>query len=445
MNLYSRLLERVLIPAYYRAQGRKQGQYRSFVEKSQWWPEERLREFQWGETRKLLRHAFDNVPYYAEKYAAAGIAFEDIRTPEDFARLPPLTREEVNAHRDRLSARNFQGRLIESATGGSSGVPTRFYLNLDSYDWRFAVSERAYSWSGWRTGLRTLYLWGAPVGRVAPRAARKMRLFRALRREWMINTFSQSEELWEGVWRGAVQWRPKILVGYVSSLEGFCRYLQQTGRRVDGIRAVLAAAEPVYDTTRALVQSAIGAPLFNTYGSREFMSLAAECDRHNGLHIHVENTLLEPEAGHPGPAAPILVTDLHNYGMPFLRYRIGDLGVFDSGPCACGRGLPRLRSLEGRVLDVLRTADGRVVPGEFIPHLLKEIREVREFQARQDSLDRITLSLVYDGELSDRSRSLLAAEIAKVFGSSTEIRIERVDAIPLLPSGKRRVTIGLGA
>lgn len=443
MNLYSHLLEQALLPAYDTIRRRKHSAHRAFVEDSQWWPERKLREFQWAELEKLLRHAFTHVPYYREKYAAAGIRLEEIRSLDDFRRLPPLSREEVNAHRESLRSAIASGPLIESATGGSSGVPTRFYLSRESYDWRTAVSERAYSWTGCRVGDRTLYLWGAPIGDVSLKASWKMRVFRAVRREAIFNTFSQSEELWDRVWRRASEWQPGLLVGYVSSLEAFSRYLRDTGRTVGGIKAVIAAAEPVYAATRELVESAIGAPLFNTYGSREFMSLAGECERHDGLHINAENVLLESEGEAADGVAPVLVTDLHNLGMPFIRYRIGDLATFDSRPCGCGRGLPRIRSIEGRVLDALRTAEGRVVPGEFIPHLMKDIREVREFQARQDAPDSITLSIVYDGALSERSRSLLASEIAKVFGAATTVRIERVLEIPRLKSGKRRVTIGL--
>jgi phenylacetate-CoA ligase len=107
--------------------------------------------------------------------------------------------------------------------------------------------------------------------------------------------------------------------------------------------------------------------------------------------------------------------------------------------------LPRIRSIEGRVLDALRTRDGRIVPGEFIPHLMKDIPEVREFQARQETIDRILLNVVLSGELSERSQALLKFEIGRIFGDSTSVVIQPVDAIPKLASGKRRVTIGLGA
>jgi phenylacetate-CoA ligase len=445
MGLYSRVLEHVLLPSYESIRGYKHCARRAFVEKSQWWSADRLLEQQRDDLQRLLRHAFDTVPFYRERFRAAGAAPEDFRNLDDLRRLPPLTRQDIIANRESLCSSAYAGRLLPHATGGSSGMPLRFYITRESFEWRCAVSERAYAWTGSRLGDRTLYLWGAPVGPQSRKSELKMRLFRTARRERMFSTFSQNEALWGRIYSEAQSWRPQLLVGYVSSLEEFCRWLLATGKAktLPSITAAIAAAEPVYERTRELVRDALGAPLFNTYGSREFMSIAAECDRHNGLHVHSENLLVETETGSGDTPSALLVTDLHNLGMPFIRYRIGDLATMDTRPCDCGRGLPRIRSIEGRELDALRTADGRIVPGEFFPHVLKDLPEVGEFQVRQEAIDRIRLLVVLSGELSEKSAALLRHEVEKVFGGSTQLMIERVEEIPALKSGKRRVTVGL--
>jgi phenylacetate-CoA ligase len=442
MSAYSRVLEGVLLPAYNAVLGRQYSRLRSFLEESQWWPAQRIAEFQWKELQALVRHALTSVPYYQRKHA--GVGAEDIRTREDYARLAPLTREEINEHRAELCSTAYRGKLFPHATGGSSGTPTRFFITRESFDWRTACTQRCYAWPGCLLGERTLYLWGAPIGKQPLRAEWKMKAFRAIRREFMVNTFHQNAELWERVLKYGRKVRAPFVAGYVSSLEGFCRYLLETKQRLEGVRAVIAAAEPVFEWHRELVREALGAPLFNTYGSREFMSIGGECERHEGLHLHAENLLVETERPPEEGPSKVLITDLHNYGMPFLRYEIGDLGVLETAPCACGRGLPRLRSIEGRVLDALRGSDGRVVPGEFFPHLMKDIVEVREFQAEQKAVDHIVLRMVQSAELSAKSRAILESEIRKAFGDSARIELERVDAIPLRASGKRRVTIGLG-
>lgn len=440
---YSELLDSILFPAYYNLRGRAYPRLHAFMEQSQWWSRSQVEDFQWREARLLLEHAFRSVSHYRKKYSAVGIELGDIKTREDFAKLPPLSREEVNKHRADLCSQASKGRLIRHATGGSSGVPTSFYITLDSYDWRCAASARAYSWTTHRHGERTLYLWGAPVGRGSFLNEAKVNVHRWLKRELVIPTFAQTTELWEQTFHAALRFRPRFMVGYVSSLQQFAQFLLDHNLSIPGIKAVIAAAEPVYQSTRDLILDAFQAPLFNSYGSREFMSIAAECEYRDGLHIHAENLLVEVENNPNGAGAELLITDLHNFGMPFIRYRIGDLGSFRDSNCCCGRGLPLLLRVEGRILEVLRTADGRTVPGEFFPHLMKEVCEVREFQVQQRSLEDLVVSVVLAQPFSDRSERLLRQEMARVFTPKTRVTINSVQSIPRLPSGKRRIVIGL--
>jgi phenylacetate-CoA ligase len=442
---YARLLESVLLPAYDRARGRQYVERRALLERSQWWSAERVRAYQWIELKPLLAHAFASVPYLREKYRAAGIALEDLRGWNDFRRLPPLTRAEINAHGADLCSTAYQGKLLPHATGGSTGVPTRFFRTYESYDWRTAAKDRAYAWSGWRLGQPALYLWGAPVGSVSRRQRWKTRAYEAVHRQLIVNTFSQSDDLWSDVYARALKFRPVLVVGYVSSLDAFAAYLRRTNRTIPGLTCAIAAAEPLFDDARRSIEHGLGVPLFNTYGSREFMSIAAECECRTGLHVHAENLIVETRDRDAGGPSEILVTDLHNYGMPFIRYETGDLGRLTDTPCRCGRGLPRLEAVEGRVLDALRTADGRTVPGEFFPHLLKEIPELASYRVEQKSLDRIVISAVLTEPLSDRSDALLRREIGNVFGVGTVCELRPVTQLPRLGSGKRRVTVGLGA
>lgn len=441
---YRRLLESVLLPAYDRARGRSYTHRRTLLERSQWWSGDRVREFQWTELKKLLAHVFASVPYLRWKYRAAGIGLEDLRSWEDFRQLPSLTRAEVNVHGADLCSTAYKGRLLPHATGGSTGVPTRFFRTYESYDWRVAAKDRAYSWAGWRLGERALFLWGAPIGSVSWRQALKTRAYEAVQRQLIINTFSQSDELWDDAYSRLLKFRPVLVVGYVSSLEAFAGYLQRTRRTLPGVTCAIAAAEPLYDDARRRIEEAFGVPLANTYGSREFMSIAAECESRRGLHIHAENLVVETRDRDGTGPSEILVTDLHNFGMPFVRYETGDLGCIDDTPCPCGRGLPRLESVEGRVLDALRAADGRTVPGEFFPHLLKDVPELAHYRVEQKSIDRLVMSAVLTRPLSVESEGLLRREIEKVFGPDMVCDIHSVTNIPPLRSGKRRITVGMG-
>jgi phenylacetate-CoA ligase len=280
---------------------------------------------------------------------------------------------------------------------------------------------------------------------VSWRQSWKTRAYEAVQRQLIVNTFSQSDELWDDVYSRALRFRPVLVAGYVSSLEAFVAYLQRTKRTIPGVRCAIAAAEPLYEDARRRVEQGLGVPLFNTYGSREFMSIGGECERQDGLHIHAENLVVETRDHNGHAPSEILITDLHNYGMPFVRYESGDLGRVTDTSCRCGRGLPLLHAIEGRVLDALRTADGRTVPGEFFPHLLKDIPELAQYRVEQKSTDRLVISAVLTRPLTERSEGLLRREIGKVFGSGTVYELQPVTHIPALSSGKRRITVGMGA
>src|SRR4029077_12302961 len=164
---------------------------------------------------------------------------------------------------------------------------------------------------------------------------------------------------------------------YTNPLYEFARYIQREGLSTVSPRSIIVGAEKLYPFQRSLIEEVFRAPVFETYGSREFMLIGAECDRHAGLHLSMENLLVEilDDDGSPTPAGQegnVVITDLFNYGMPFVRYVNGDRAVAGFDLCPCGRGLPLLKKVVGRQLDVLETLDGRKVPGEFFPHLLKE-------------------------------------------------------------------------
>jgi phenylacetate-CoA ligase len=160
----------------------------------------------------------------------------------------------------------------------------------------------------------------------------------------------------------------------------------------------------------------------------------------------MENLVVEilDDDGFPSPdneEGNVVITDLTNYGMPFIRYANGDRAMAGWGTCSCGRGLALLHKVVGRQLDMLRTPDGRQIPGEFFPHLLKDFPAVRRFQVVQDDPHRIQLRLVLKGALGTNDRSAIDHEVRKVLGSSVHFEFIQVDDISLSSQGKHRVVV----
>lgn len=447
-RIFSPLRQHVLLPFYEGVvKGRRIRRHRRFLNASQWWTRERLLQFQWEETRKLLAHAGRQVPYWKETFGRLGITAADIRTLDDFRRLPITEKVDIRQHLDRMIADDHRGKTLSKATAGSTGEPLQLHYTRDSYDWRVAMSRRGYSWAGYEEGMTQVSIWGVfAIGARPFYADFKDKLLAGLAGRIVINSLKFDEQSMAACLETINRARPTTVLGYANPLYAFAQFVNAKGGLTARPHSVISAAEKIFDYQREEIERAFGCPMFETYGSREFMLIGSECDRKAGLHLSVENLLIEVirEDGtpaNPGETGDILVTDLHNLGMPFIRYRIGDMAVASDAACPCGRGLPVLKQIIGRTLDVIRTRDGKNIPGEFFPHLLKEIRGVRHFQVVQPNLDTLVIKIVKDPTFTDTELNLLRKEVGRLFGDSIDLVVEFVPEIPLTRAGKLRMTI----
>jgi phenylacetate-coenzyme A ligase PaaK-like adenylate-forming protein len=386
------------------------------------------------------------VPFYRERWTDLGIAPQDIRSLADFARLPVLTKADIRNHADDLKATSLKAGLGYKATGGSTGEPLRFGFTRESNDRRVAVMWRGYSWAGSRMGRRTLFLWGGPVGSPSASHQLKDRIYNAVFARKLLDSFRMSESNLAEYADAIDAYRPEVIVGYVGPLVRLAEWLLANNRRVASPASIIGAAEALHPFQREIIERAFGAPAFNTYGCREFMLIASECEHRDGLHVNADHLVVETldaygQSIHEG-SGEIVITDLFNYGMPFIRYLNGDMATHaNSKACPCGRGLPMLASVDGRKLDAIRTPAGHVLPGEFFPHMLKDVPGLTRFQLVQRRLDRLDLSIVRGDAFNDESLDYIRHEVAKVLGESAELHCHFVDDIPLTRSGKLRVTV----
>jgi phenylacetate-CoA ligase len=240
--------------------------------------------------------------------------------------------------------------------------------------------------------------------------------------------------------------RPRIITGYASALELLACYVVQSGApfQPQGLRAVLSTAETLHPEQRALMEGAFGCPVFDRYGSREVGCVAHECEQHR-LHVNVENLYVEVvqdgQLVPTGERGELALTTLNNYSFPFIRYLVGDAGQLSDEPCPCGRGLPTLHKLLGRVHDILVTPDGRFLPGEFFPHLFKEITGVERFQVIQKEIDRLLIHILPNDAYRLADTDFVLEKTRQVVGDQMQIEVKFLDELPTLPSGKLRFTV----
>jgi len=393
----------------------------------------------------LLQYCWSNIDYYRETWQQQGIDVDDLTSPSVLARLPLLTKTIIKENLRKLQAERFPAGRVDKATGGSTGTPLKFSYDRLSDFRRIAVMWRGYGWAGVQRGERTLYLWGTALGSQSQRASLKERLHNALYNRKLLSCFEMSEQQLAEYRQTYNRYRPKNVVGYVSALVDFARYLADHPDENWQPQSVIAGAEPLREADRTIIERGFGAPLFNTYGCREFMLIAAECDQHQGLHINSDHLRVEVlnDSGQAveSQLGRVVVTDLSNRGMPFVRYELGDEAILDTTPCPCGLPFPRLRSIEGRVLDALQTPAGKRVPGEFFPHLIKEIGSVLHYQVVQEAVDELTIFLVVNGDYDKQDEMFLREQTAQIFGEEMNLRFQYPERLEKTVSGKRRVTI----
>ncbi len=418
------------------------------LEESQWWSRERLEMLQLERLRKLIEHCFEHSAYHRQLWISQGLSPQALQSLVDIQKWPLTSRQVMREQASQIRPQASRMAVVSKATGGSSGAPLRFLINCQANDRRVGAAHRGYTWAGAGPGTRQTYLWGATLGAPARLRRWKEQLYsRYLYRRDMLNSFELSDVSIPKFLARIHHFQPDVLVAYTNPLYLLARTIEERGLLTYRPKAIVVGAEKLHDFQRETLERVFEAPVFETYGAREFTLIGAECEQHAGLHLTMENLLVEvvDDEGHSTPDGAegnVVITDLFNVAMPFLRYMTGDRAVAGFGSCSCGRGLPLLKKVVGRQLDMLMTVDGRHLPGEFFPHLMKEFASIRQFQVVQHQHDLVELKLVVDRHWNQNARDSLRNQVQKSIGHSTRLLINEVDTIPLTSMGKLRVVIG---
>ena len=416
------------------------------LERSQYLPAEDLKRLQAERLRTMLTHAARNCPFYTERFEAAGVdparddPFEALRA------LPVLTKSDIQKNRDRMIAGNYEpAQLVPNRTGGSTGAPLRFFLNRERMFSRKAATMRHDRWAGLDIGLKTGILWGARRDLDdAPGPKERLRN-RFYGRRLVLDASDITPAALREFESTLRRFRPKVYLAYANAVYLYARYLRE--KKIPGYHrpdSVITSAEYLSPRQRATIEEVFECPVFNRYGCRETSIIASECDRHDGLHVCAEILLveiLEARASDEAAAGQIIVTDLLNFGMPLIRYRIEDMGRAVEGECLCGRGLPRIEMAGGRMSDFLITPDGRAVSGTSMAHFIGLLPGIAQVQMVQEERDHLLIRIVKGEDYDERSRQAAADHVRRFFGAAMKHDIEFVDKIPTGPSGKHPFTV----
>jgi phenylacetate-CoA ligase len=414
------------------------------LENSQRQPRQALLDQQWRRLQELLDFAARHNRFYRRLFAEAGVRAEDIRAPEDLARLPLLTKAHVRAHVDELISEGLDlGQLHCFKTGGSTGKALVLFATEEVSEKRNAATRRTDRWSGWEVGEPVGAVWGNPP---APDTIKAK-----LRAHWLapviyLDTMAINEASMRAFGEAWRRTRPSLLYGHAHSLYILARFCLQAGFEAIQPRAIIATSMMLLDQERQVIERAFGRPVFDRYGCEEVGPIASECEVHHGMHVNTEHVLVE-FAGPDGRPAPlgaggeVIVTDLLNRAMPMIRYQVEDMAAPLPGDCPCGRGLPLMGRVQGRVADFLVRRDGTRVAGvSLIENTLTRIKGLVQMQIVQQALDRIVLNVVVAPEFGAAEERELTTYFCQTFPGAA-VEICRVAGIPQEPNGKYRFSI----
>jgi len=421
------------------------------LNRTQWLKYDDLMDFQRDKLQRLLDYAYQYVPYYRHSFDQVGFHPADIRRdPTCFTKLPIINKSLIREHFSDLLTTEPKHRkqLSKVTTSGSTGQPLMLMQDHAFRDNVTADIQRHLGWVGWKMGQLHAYMWGSNFEETMMHSLRT----RLIDWEWnrfLVNAFTLTDEKMAAFAKRVQREHPLILFGYASSLHRFAQFVQKgpyEGINFDGI---ISSAEVLPQASLQVIEETFKCRVFNRYGTKELGGIACECEAHNGLHVSAENNLIEilcdDRPTRPGETGSIIVTNLNNWGMPFIRYSIGDEGAWgDDSRCPCGRSSPRLETVEGRIVDRFITRDGRSSWAGFAGDgysLLFAQPTIKQFQIIQESLDKITVLLVKGGEIPASLLNQIAHTLHTAFGEDIVVEFEFPDNILPLPSGKHQYAI----
>jgi len=392
----------------------------------------------------IVRHAAATSPFYRRRFDAAGIDPAAVRNMGDLAALPLLTKTDVREHLDEIvSDRYRRCDLVPAKTGGSTGVALHVYCDARGVERRNGAALLVDTWSGWHLGQSMAAIWGNPP---EPMTLRN-RLRRALKdRVIFLDTMKLDESavrVFAEQWRSA---KPGLLFGHAHSIFLLAEMVEAMGivLRPDG---VVTTSMMLLQPEREVIERVFDRPVTNRYGCEEVSLIACECERHAGMHINAEHVaveILRPDGTScaPGEDGRLVITEFVNFGMPMLRYEVGDRGVWHDRPCACGRPHSLLRAVTGRVADFLVAADGSRVAGiSLIENTLTRYPGIGQLQVVQDEVSRLTVNLVRANGWHDGTVDLLTSFFRDALGADLQLDVVYVDRIPREANGKYRFSI----
>jgi phenylacetate-CoA ligase len=421
----------------------------AFLQESQWWSREQLQEYQIKQLEKLLKHAYENVPYYKRVFNERGLKPENIQDFDDLRKLPFLTKNIIRENFADLVATNFpQSKLQYATTGGSTGTPMGFYQEKGITIGR----ERAFIITMWnRVGYqfddKCIMLRGNVVKNTTKG---KFWEHDPLNKLLILSSYHMKNENLAEYVEKIRQFQPKFIQAYPSAISILAKFMLENNiEPIPGVVALLCGSENLYETQRQLLEEAFQCRIYSWYGNTEQAVLGGECEKNHFYHLFPEYGITEligkdgNSVTEEGEIGEIVGTSFNNYAMPFIRYKTMDLGVHTNESCDCGRNYSLLKKVEGRLQELIVTKDGRnVTLTAFIfgQHFYA-FSNIKEMQLVQEEKGKILVNIVKTPNYSDDDEEELRRKMIDSVDGQLDVQFKYVNEIPRTKLGKFKFLI----
>lgn len=424
--------------------GFSMSEYRKLVEESQYWNNDQIQDYQIAKLQPLIVHAFKDVPQYQKIFKSIGMIPDDIKTINDLKYLPIIHKQEVMDATEEFLAVNYKiFKASKHHTGGTTGIPFSYYTDRNAWALNWALKMRTFDWAGFHYGDDRLGVMAGGSLNPNTRMSISHRLWRFANNYYTMPITHMDGEIMKEYATQLAKQRIQFLRGYPSAINTFSEYLNERNQRI-ALKGIFTTAEMLLPHQRDSIKKAFGCDIFDTYGCGDGMGHATECEKHEGLHICHETSIMEIVDSNgnevkEGKEGEIVLTSLYDYAMPLIRYAPGDRAVKLTHKCSCGRQMPLIKII-GRTSDAFTLANGTILNGLSLPY--EELTEdLRRFQIIQEASDSVTLKLepkhTLESEKIDRYYKLMQYHC----GEGINIDIEIVDKIEVPSSEKFRYVI----
>jgi len=410
--------------------------------KSQWYSKEQLEELQLRKLEAIIKHAYENVPYYRRVFDERGLKPKDIQNFDDLKKLPILTKDQIQENPNQFLAENMEEyEPWAFETGGSTGKPLRFYndkisdLMVSAFVWRYRT------WAGYTPSDKQVVMrYKTDFPHCNESEAPSIQTGNVL----YLSAFHLKESNLDDYVAKIRKFHPKTIWCFPSTLYVIARHmLTEKVPLVSSLKSITTSSETLFPYFREAIEKAFGAKIYDWYESNERVVSAGECPE-GGLHINSEYGLIEVvdingNPVQPGEAGIVVGTAFNKFAMPFIRYMLGDRVILSNTSCPCGRGLPVIESLEGRLDDLIVTKDGR-----FVGRLDEAFHDsfgIKMSQIIQKREGQITVKIVKGKNYSDEDVKKLDVQLRKRLGEDMEIKYQFVDEVQKVGRGKYRLVI----